>query len=520
MGDIDITSENIWNLVLFYFREEYALYVLLAGVIISFVLSFSVGANDSANSWGTSVGAGSVSLGWAYFLGSIMELVGCTLLSGDVIKKVVNGIVNIDAYKSNRSEIVGNWTQDGELGEYLYEEKLLGIGCIAVMLGSGIWQLIASSFSWPVSGTHCIIFGLLGFTITAKGTEGIKDAEVLTTIIVFLFVSIIVAMFSTGMFYYPLYKYFIRSGSAFEMKNQILYAILTGLSTGIPVTFIIIQTNKAYNIFEGINFAGKASPYLISLGVGLCVSVVIALFAIRIFFPYLKKSNKDFALDFDLRFWMKNKQAIDTEKPDIEMNGNGKLCCGQEDTIKKEGESPEITRIFRPLQVISAMTSALVHGGNDVANCIGPFVVIYYIYKEGVIEESSAKAPFSIALWGGVGIAMGLVLFGKRVIMTMGTGISEMTASRGFSVEWVASLVVLIFTALGFPLSTTHCKVGGLIGAGLVQGLVETGSPKKALKFVNFRVLSGVLLSWVLTIPFAFGLSSIIFLVLKAALIS
>ena len=62
-------------------------------------------------------------------------LVGCTLLSGDVIKKVVNGLVNIDAYKSNRSEIVGNWTQDGELGEYLYEEKLLGIGCIAVMLG-------------------------------------------------------------------------------------------------------------------------------------------------------------------------------------------------------------------------------------------------------------------------------------------------------------------------------------------------------------------------------------------------
>lgn len=155
-----------------------------------------------------------------------------------------------------------------------------------------------------------------------------------------------------------------------------------------------------------------------------------------------------------------------------------------------------------------------------MANCIGPFVVIYYIYKEGVIEESSAKAPFAIALWGGIGIALGLVLFGKRVIKTMGSGISEMTASRGFCVEWVASLVVLIFTALGFPLSTTHCKVGGLIGAGLVQGLVETGSPKKALKFVNFRVLSGVLLSWVLTIPFAFGLSSVMFLILKAILIS
>jgi len=251
------------------------------------------------------------------------------------------------------------------------------------------------------------------------------------------------------------------------------------------------------------------------------VSIVVTLLAIYIFFPYLQKSDKDLALDFDLRFWLKNKNSVDIEKTDIEMNANTKMCSVTEDVQeKKEIENQDVTRIFRPLQVISAMTSALVHGGNDVANCIGPFVVIYYIYKEGVIEESSAKAPFAIALWGGIGIALGLVLFGKRVIKTMGSGISEMTASRGFCVEWVASLVVLIFTALGFPLSTTHCKVGGLIGAGLVQGLVETGSPKKALKFVNFRVLSGVLLSWVLTIPFAFGLSSVMFLILKAILIS
>merc|ERR1711973_879458 len=105
------------------------------------------------------------------------------------------------------------------------------------------------------------------------------------------------------------------------------------------------------------------------------------------------------------------------DKTDIEMNDHfSPAVC--ENTKKEAVESSDTTRIFRPLQVVSAMTSALVHGGNDVANCIGPFVVVWYIYMNGVMLEDKAKAPIGISLWGGVGIALGLVLFGKRVIMT------------------------------------------------------------------------------------------------------
>ena len=84
------------------------------------------------------------------------------------------------------------------------------------------------------------------------------------------------------------------------------------------------------------------------------------------------------------------------------------------------------------------------------------------------------------------------------IFRTMGTSISEMNASKGFCVEWVASVIVLIGTVLGLPLSTTHCKVGGVIGAGLAQGLIETNSPKMALKYVNFKVLTGYFLNYVL----------------------
>ncbi|XP_023329430.1 sodium-dependent phosphate transporter 1 [Eurytemora carolleeae] len=513
---MDISTEGIWNLVLYHFHEDFALALLIAGVIISFILSFAVGANDSANSWGTSVGAGTVSLTWAYILGSLMETIGATLLSGDVIKKVVNGIVNIDAYKSNRTDVINGWSEQSP-EDGLYDERLLMVGCIAVMLSSGLWQLIASFFSWPVAGTHCIIFGLLGFTLTAKGSNGLKNAEEFATIVYMLFVSILIALVASAVFYFPLYKYCFRSDTPFSGKNRIIYGLLTGSAVGIPVAFIFLQTNKAFELISADN-----DPHWIAIGTGLAVTLIMSILAIFVIIPQIKNMTSDLALDVDLRCWKKGskedkEEEMSTVEP-IEIESKEKPDASKQNNTLKD--SPELTRIFRPLQVISAMTSALVHGGNDVANCIGPFVVIYLVYQEGILTQTKYEAPFAISLWGGVGISLGLIMFGKKVIMTMGQDITEMTPSKGFVVEWISSIIGLIFTAFGFMLSTTHCKVGCIIGCGLMQGLVDTGSPKKALSYVNFKVLSGVILSWALTIPVAMGLSSIIFLVLKELLIS
>ncbi|XP_023329618.1 sodium-dependent phosphate transporter 1 [Eurytemora carolleeae] len=385
--------------------------------------------------------------------------------------------------------------------------------------------MVASFFSWPVAGTHCIIFGLLGFTVTAKGTDGIKNTQAFIQIVYMLFVSIIVSMVATALVYYPLYKYCIRTGSPFSGINKIVYSIITGLSVGIPVCFIILQSNKAFDIFSKIWPSTDQDTWIV-IGIGLGVSFLVTLLAIFVTLPYLKNCKGDFKLDADIRFWTKKKtELLEADKMKMKEEMNGNLCPEAGDTKeeeeeeKEEGDSPEIKRIFRPLQIISAMTSALVHGGNDVANCIGPFVVIYLVFQEGVIDEISYSSPFLISLWGGIGISLGLIFYGKKVIITMGSGISSMTPSRGYCVEWVASLVGLIFTATGLMISTTQCKVGGLIGAGLAQGLVETGSPREALKYVNFKVLSGVLFSWILTIPVAFGLSSVIFLLLKYVLL-
>ncbi len=77
------------------------------------------------------VGAGTVSMGWAYFLGSVMETLGSTLLSGNVIKKLVAGIINIQAYQSNRTEEMLKFEQ-GQA--YLINENMLLIGKLSLIL--------------------------------------------------------------------------------------------------------------------------------------------------------------------------------------------------------------------------------------------------------------------------------------------------------------------------------------------------------------------------------------------------
>jgi len=54
---------------------------------------------------------------------------------------------------------------------YSITVKVSGPGCLSVMLGSALWQLFASFLGWPVSGSHSIVSGLLGFTLVAKGKQ-------------------------------------------------------------------------------------------------------------------------------------------------------------------------------------------------------------------------------------------------------------------------------------------------------------------------------------------------------------
>ena len=147
----------------FVFQESFALNYLLAALLAGFILSFAVGANDSANSWGTPVGAGTVSIGVAFILGSIMETLGAVFLSGEVVATIAGdkSVVNMNYYESNGTQQVEIWKGNSTEEEILLErEKTLMLGLVVSMVACQTWQLIATYLAWPVSGTHTIISGL------------------------------------------------------------------------------------------------------------------------------------------------------------------------------------------------------------------------------------------------------------------------------------------------------------------------------------------------------------------------
>ena len=127
-----------------------------------------------------------------------------------------------------------------------------------------------------------------------------------------------------------------------------------------------------------------------------------------------------------------------------------------------------------------------------------------------------------ILAFGGLGISLGLGMFGKRVIMTIGSESSgKMTSSRGFCVEWIAAVTVLISSLreIAIPVSTTHCQIGGVVGAGIAKGLVDSQSLVGAFRTINLKLLSGILISWAATVPFSLSLSAMIFLILRQVIL-
>lgn len=175
-----------------------------------------------------------------------------------------------------------------------------------------------------------------------------------------------------------------------------------------------------------------------------------------------------------------------------------------ERTISKRGELG-VEEIFRRLQLFTSSYVALAHGANDVANAMGPLAGIYIIYRTQAVHPE-VPMPFFLLVLGGVWIALGVFMWGHRVIETMGEKITTLTNTRGFSVDFGTATCVLLASKLGMPVSTTHAAVGAVIGVGLARGMAA----------VDFRVVFKICLYWIITLPVSVLSSMVIFKILEA----
>ncbi|CAG9575767.1 unnamed protein product [Danaus chrysippus] len=164
---------------------------------------------------------------------------------------------------------------------------------------------------------------------------------------------------------------------------------------------------------------------------------------------------------------------------------------------------PDTFRLFSFLQVLTATFGSFAHGGNDVSNAIGPLVALWLLYSEGG-AHAKAETPLAILVFGGVGIALGLWLWGRRVIQTVGEDLTSITPDTGFTIELGAALTVLVASKVGLPVSTTHCKVGSVVCVGY-------SSENK----VDWSLFRNIIFAWVVTVPAVAGMSSLAMLALE-----
>jgi PiT family inorganic phosphate transporter len=119
--------------------------------------------------------------------------------------------------------------------------------------------------------------------------------------------------------------------------------------------------------------------------------------------------------------------------------------------------------------IFAAALLSFAHGANDVANAVGPLAAIYDTIIHGDIAGSKAVIPIWVMLVGALGIAIGLALYGPRLIKTVGSEITELDATRAYSIAMASALTVIIASQLGLPVSTTHIAIGGVFGVGFLR---------------------------------------------------
>ena len=357
-----------------------------------FLMAFNLGANDVANSMASAVGARAITVRQAVFIASILNFVGAVFLGSHVTSTISKGIINPAA---------------------ISDPKIIMIGMFAALLAAGVWVLVATLTSLPVSSTHSIVGAITGFGLVAGGPDVVN---------------------------------WLKMGGI-----VMSWVISPFLAAGIA--FFIFSHIRKYILFKRhfIEQAKRWAP----------IWVALTLFMICLSFLYKTPFGKNLhlhwaasmavAVGFAFVAWMIGRLFVSRIVIDEEEGAEG------------------VERIFRKMQVGTSCYVALSQGANDVANAIGPVAAIYLIAKEHQLL-AKADVPLSMLVLGGFGIAVGISVLGYKVMATVGTKITTLTNTRGFAVDIGAASTVLVASNLGLPVSTTHAAVGGVVGVGLARG--------------------------------------------------
>jgi len=325
---------------------------------------------------------------------------------------------------------------------------ILLIGFISSLLAAAIWVTISTWKEMPISTTHSVVGALVGFGLIAGGTSSViweKVGSVVASWVLSPVVGCILA--------FLIFKIIVKT--IFEKEKPVQAAKIVG-----PVIFGFTALLIVSSLFLKTPLSTK---YNITETTGLLIAVIAAIIVMILGIIVFRKIKEK----------------------------------GPDDYATVEG-------IFRKLQIGTSCYVAFSHGANDVANAIGPVASIIPL-AQGASVGSQVEVPYWLLALGGFGITVGCMTWGRRVMKTVGSRITSLTNTRGFSVDFGAATTVLVASKMGLPISTSHTVVGAVIGVGLARGL----------EAVDFNIIKKIIVSWLLTLPVAAGTSIAIFLILR-----
>jgi len=284
---------------------------------------------------------------------------------------------------------------------------------MAALLAGALWLNFATIVGAPVSTTHSIVGGVLGAGIAAGGWDVANWSKV--------------GAIAASWVISPLLGGLIAAAFLYLVKRTITYKseMIVAAKRMVPLLIgVMVWAFSTYLILKGLKKLWKVE-FMNAVMIGLVVAVV----AIVVVRPLVARAASSY-----------------------------------------QNDKASVNRLFTMPLIFAAALLSFAHGANDVANAVGPLAAIYDVIASGGVEISKkATIPLWVMMVGAIGIAIGLALYGPKLIRTVGSEITEMDQMRAYCIAMAAAITVIIATQLGLPVSSTHIAVGGVFGVGFLR---------------------------------------------------
>jgi PiT family inorganic phosphate transporter len=363
-------------------------------------------------------------------------------------------------------DVVGTVSRGIIAPEAVAETQVFIWAMMAALLAGALWVNLATWIGAPVSTTHSIVGGVMGAGIAAAGFAAVNWPTM--------------GRIAASWVISPLLGGIFAAFFLLIIKSRIIYRpdMITAARYWVPI--LIGVMGGCFTTYLALKGLDQLFP--VSFGNAVLMGLVVGLVLTFVMRPVIRRQS----------------EGMENRKKSLKV-------------------------LFNIPLIFSAALLSFAHGANDVANAIGPVAAIVHAVQDGGASDQ-VGIPLWVMLIGGIGLSVGLLLFGPKLIRVVGSEITRLNAMRAYCVALAAAITVIFASWLGLPVSSTHIAIGAIFGVGffrewyhervLNEKRVDTTSPaevRKRKRIVRRGHFLTIIAAWVVTVPSAAALSAALF---------